>query len=440
MREYNFDGIVGPTHLYAGLSAGNLASTESRGQLGNPRAAALQGLEKMRFVASLGVGQAVLPPQPRPDLRTLRQLGFSGDDAAVLRKAATSQPEFLRLCSSASAMWTANAATIAASADTDDGKLHATVANLNSMFHRSLEAPLTSRVLARIFADETQFCVHDALPNAALFGDEGAANHTRFSTRAGNLHLFGYGRSALRALPRPQAFIARQTLEASLAVARANHVREERALFWQQEPSGIDAGAFHTDVLAVGNGNFFMLHEQAFSNAGPLLQVLSNKLGPDFRACVATESELPVRDAVRSYPFNSQLVTLPDESMAIVAPREAHENPNARRFLERVVSEDNPVRHVHYIDVNASMQNGGGPACLRLRVPLTDRERAAISTRVFFDASLHDELKAWIERHYRDRLSFDDLADPELLREVERALDELTRLLALGSVFDFQRV
>ena len=42
----------------------------------NPREAVLQGLAKMRFVAGLGIGQALLPPQMRPSLSALRQLGF----------------------------------------------------------------------------------------------------------------------------------------------------------------------------------------------------------------------------------------------------------------------------------------------------------------------------------------------------------------------------
>src|SRR5215475_8689569 len=110
-REINFDGLVGPTHHYAGLSSGNLASEGHAGEVSNPRAAALQGLEKMRFVAGLGVGQAILPPQPRPDIGLLRRLGFEGTDGAVLARARRSAPELLSAASSASAMWVANAAT-----------------------------------------------------------------------------------------------------------------------------------------------------------------------------------------------------------------------------------------------------------------------------------------------------------------------------------------
>src|SRR5262245_24637649 len=182
MREYNFDGIAGPTHGYGGLSPGNLAATLHAGQVGNPRAAALQGLAKMRQVASLGARQALLPPQPRPDVAALRQLGFNGDDAAVLSAVAREDPRLLRLASSASAMWTANAATVVPSCDAADSRVHFTPANLSSMFHRSLEAGTTTRVLSAIFADERRFAVHDALPAGEHFADEGAANHTRLVT------------------------------------------------------------------------------------------------------------------------------------------------------------------------------------------------------------------------------------------------------------------
>jgi succinylarginine dihydrolase len=170
-----------------------------------------------------------------------------------------------------------------------------------------------------------------------------------------------------------------------------------------------------------------------------LLALLRERLGSEFRYVLATEPELSAASAVQSYPFNSQLVTLPGGSMAIVAPSESRESDACRSFLERAVAEDNPVQAVHYVDVNGSMCNGGGPACLRLRVALSPSERAAIGARVFVDDALCDELGDWMTRRYRDRLSAEDLADPALLDETRSALDELTRILDLGSIYDFQR-
>jgi succinylarginine dihydrolase len=439
-REYNFDGLVGPTHNYAGLSVGNLASAAHEGQVSSPRRAALQGLEKMRFVASLGVGQAVLPPQPRPSLKTLRALGFVGPDEAVVRRSAREAETLLRLVSSAAAMWTANAATAAPSVDTADKKLHLTPANLAAMFHRSLEADTTKAVLSRIFEDARLFTVHAPLPGGTHLADEGAANHTRlFVEGKPAVHLFAWGRSSFQPSSLPARFPARQTKEASEAVARLHALSSEACLFPQQAPAGIDAGAFHTDVLAVGNGGFLLLHALAFLETEGLLAKLQQKLGPGFQYALATEKEVPVADAVQAYPFNSQVLTLPDGSMCILAPKEAEERAAARAFLARVVAEDNPVRAVHYLDVRESMNNGGGPACLRLRIRLTDAERAAVKARVFYDEALHQDLEAWVRRHYRERLSPDDLRDPALAQESLAALDALTGLLRLGSVYDFQK-
>jgi succinylarginine dihydrolase len=439
-REYNFDGLVGPTHNYAGLSVGNLASAAHEGQVSSPLKAALQGLGKMRFVASLGVGQAVLPPQPRPSLRTLRALGFRGTDEAVVVRAAKEAEHLLRLVSSAAAMWTANAATVAPSEDAQDSRLHLTPANLEAMFHRRLEADTTHAVLHRIFGDSKHFTVHAPLPGGVHCADEGAANHTRLVVPGRPaVHLFAWGRSSQRPGVAPARFPARQTYEASEALARLHALPATSCLFPQQAPAGIDAGAFHTDVLAVGNDNFLMLHAHAFLDTETLLSTLKARLGPTFRYALATEEALPVADAVGAYPFNSQVLTLADGSMCIVAPKESKARPKARAFLERVLAEDNPVKAVHYLDVRESMNNGGGPACLRQRIRLTEAERAAVKARVFYDEALHQDLEAWVRRHYRDRLAPDDLRDPALARESMAALDALTGLLRLGSVYDFQQ-
>lgn len=436
-RELNFDGLVGPTHHYAGLSPGNLASEGHAGEVGNPRGAALQGLEKMRFLAELGVGQAVLPPQPRPDLGLLRVLGFGGEAAAALRRAAREAPPLLSAAWSASSMWTANAATVAPSEDTTDGRVHFVPANLTSMLHRSAEPAHTTRVLRQVFGEATRFVVHDPLPASDLTSDEGAANHTRLTSGGTTLHLFGWGR-AKGVEERPARHPARQTREASQAVARLLALRPEATLLWQQHARGIDQGAFHTDVLAVGNDDFLMLHELAFRDVELLLAELRSRLG-GLSVCVALERELPAAEAVGSYPFNSQVVTLPDGGMAIVAPREAERSDAARRFLERVVAEDNAVSAVHFVDVNDSMRNGGGPACLRLRVRLAADEEAALGGRVRLDGSLYDELRECIARRYRDRVTLADLEDTAFAEECRVALDELTTILGLGSVYEFQR-
>jgi succinylarginine dihydrolase len=439
IEEVNFDGLVGPTHNYAGLAPGNLASLGHGGDESNPRAAALQGLEKMWHVAQLGVPQAVLPPQPRPDVATLRRFGFSGSDATVLRAAADASPRVLAQVSSASSMWTANAATVTPSADARDGRVHFVPANLASMLHRQLEVATTTRLLRSIFSDGRLFRVHDWLPPLVEYGDEGAANHTRLETSRGVLHLFAWGRDFDTDHERPVLHPARQSRAASVAVARLAALPDEICAFVQQHPTGIDSGAFHTDVLAVGNQNLLLMHESAFFDADRVEQRLRSRLGQDLCIVRVTDAELSAADAIAAYPFNSQLMTLPNGSMVIVAPTESRDNAAAAAFLSRVVDEDNPVSRVDYLDVRQSMSNGGGPACLRLRVPLTAEQRLHLGARVVLDEALFADLSAWVIKHYRDRLGTDDLRDVSLLEESRIALDELTQIMQLGSVYDFQR-
>lgn len=434
MREWNFDGLVGPTHNYAGLSAGNIASATNEGRVSNPKAAALQGLDKMRFVRELGVGQAVFPPQFRPNQGFLKQLGFDlgKGGAARLQDAA----QLLRMASSAASMWCANAATLAGAQDTRDQRLHLCPANLQAMLHRSIEAKHTHALLGEIFADPAHFCVHEPLPGGGQLADEGAANHTRLCAPGqAAVHLFAWGRSALDpSIPAPSKHPARQTFESSQALVRLLNIDPSQALLVRQDPRGIDAGAFHTDVLAVGNENVLLTHEWAFAQIEEVIAQLKSRI-PGLHVCVATEQELPAQDAVASYPFNSQLLTVAPGKMVIIAPLEAKENPRAHAYLSRVCQEVAEVQTVHYLDLRQSMSNGGGPACLRLRVPLTDVQVKALGGRVVFDESLEADLRAWVEKHYRDELAPQDLHDPALWAEQERALVELGSVMELPGVY-----
>lgn len=442
--EINFDGLVGPTHNYAGLSYGNVASTKNRAGESNPKEAALQGLKKMRLVADLGLKQAVLPPHERPDVAALRSLGFSGGDAEVLASAGKSHPHLLAACSSSSAMWTANAATVTPSADALDGKVHFTPANLVFNFHRTLEPPTTSRILRAIFSDEAVFEIHPPLPASLGFGDEGAANHTRFCTAYAStgVELFVFGRHAFDdAAPRPKKFPARQTFEASEALARRHKVRH--AVFAQQNPDAIDAGVFHNDVVAVGNQNALFYHELAFHKSASVIAELKHAFnktcGGELVTIEVPGNRVPLKDAVDSYLFNTQLLTLGDGTMTLIAPIECQGTPSVKAYLDELTARsDHPIRSVNFVDVRQSMKNGGGPACLRLRAALTEREIVKTNPSVFLDDVLYQKLAAWIEKHYRDRLTPEDLQDPKLLQEVRSALDELTHILKLGSVYPFQ--
>lgn len=444
-RELNLDGLVGPTHNYAGLARGNLAAAGHARQVSNPRAAALQGLAKMKTMADLGVLQGVLPPHERPHLPTLRRLGFRGSDRAVLA-AATNSPELLAAVSSASAMWAANAATVSASADTTDHRVHFTPANLCGHLHRALEPDVTGRILRATFGDDAWFAHHPPLPSVPELGDEGAANHTRLCAAHGKagVALFVYGRSGFPGRkPLPARFPARQTLEASQAVARQHGLRPGRVVFAQQNPRAVDAGVFHNDVISVGNERLLFYHEQAFINEQPMLAELKAGLGDGvLQTLKVTELEVPLTDAVRSYLFNSQLLTT-NSGVVLVAPSECREVASVSRYLDALTSTHGPgaalISEVMTFDLRESMRNGGGPACLRLRVPLTLAEQSAMHQGVVLTDALYQRLVTWVEGHYRDRLAPDDLADPMLLEESRHALDELTGILGLGVIYDFQR-
>lgn len=427
--EANFDGIVGPTHNYAGLAYGNLAAAANAGQASRPKEAALQGLAKAKAMADLGLVQGVLPPHERPHLPTLRALGFEGSADQMIAAAARDAPGLLDAVSSAAAMWTANAATVSASSDTRDGRVHLTPANLSSQLHRSIEAASTLAVLRATFRS-SRFVHHDPLPHA--LGDEGAANHTRLG-RLGEpgVDLFVHGDTS-----RSGRFRPRQHPDASRAVARRHGLDPARTVFGTQSPVAIDAGVFHNDVIAVGSELTLLHHEDAFDNTGALHTQLRSLLGDELDLVVVPAADVPLSAAVESYLFNSQLVRVAD-ALVLIAPDDVNRIPAVAGFLSSLAG--GPIRRVVTFDLRQSMRNGGGPACLRLRVPLTSDELAGVNPGSLLTPERFEALVAWVERHYREELDPSDLADPALYHESCRALDELTRLLGLGSVYDFQR-
>ena len=439
--EANADGLVGPTHNFAGLSPGNLASSASKGLASNPRAAVKEGLAKMKLFADLGLPQFVLPPVARPDLGFLRQIGFSGSDGEVLVRAWREAPHIAAAAASASSMWAANAATVTPSADTLDGRVHFTPANLVTNLHRSLEHSGVQRALQRLFPDERHFAVHSALPSQPHFADEGAANHVRLCTDHGapGVNLLVYGRGAYEAWT--GEYPARQTLEASQAIARRHGAA--RAVFPRQSRAAIAAGAFHNDVVCVGAKTCLFFHARAFEDTDQMRRDVSKAAAPYFEPhfVEVAEADLPFADAVKSYLFNSMLISPPGrDRLVLIAPSEVAETPTAKRVVDTLIASNSPIGEMVTVDVRQSMRNGGGPACLRLRIVLTEAELAAVNPAQRITDAKIAELGAWADRHYRDQLRETDLADPSLLDEVRLALDELTGLLALGSDFyPFQR-
>ncbi len=410
VREINFDGIVGPSHNYAGLSLGNLASTRNAGETSSPRAAALQGLDKMRANLALGLKQGLFVPPPRPNQHWLAQLGttIGGADPGLAANAM-----------SASTMWAANAATMSPAPDTADGKCHLTVANLKTMAHRSHEWPDTLAQLQAAFAS-SGFVVHGPVP--AAFGDEGAANHMRFASSHGErgVEVFVHGVSG-------GAFPARQHIEASKAVARLHRLDPARTLFVEQSPDAIAAGAFHNDVVAVANERVLFAHEQAFADKPRFYGDLAH-LAPDVEIVEVPAGEVPIADAIRSYLFNSQLVTPPDGAMTLVAPTEARETPSVASWIDRHLASNGAIRRVEFVDVRQSMANGGGPACLRLRVVC---DPADVDPRFLVDEAKLETIAAIIAEHWPEEIAAADLQSPALVASVMAARAALLEALAL---------
>ncbi|MGJ3649935.1 N-succinylarginine dihydrolase [Sphingomonas sp. GlSt437] len=413
--EINFDGLIGPSHNYAGLSPGNLAATNHAGQTSHPRAAALQGIAKMRANIALGLTQGILLPHARPDHRWLERLHLNYTDAdRVLQAQALS----------ASAMWAANAATVSPAPDTTDGSCHLSVANLGTMPHRSHEWPGTLAQLRVAFANAA-FAVHEPVP--APFGDEGAANHMRLCARHGEpgVEIFVYGVSG-------GAFPARQHRRASEAVARAHRLDPARTLFVEQSEEAIAAGAFHNDVVAVANERVLLAHERAFADKDRFYADVRGLL-PEVEIIEVPESAVSLADAIQSYLFNAQLVTLPDGTMALVLPEEARANTTVWHWLQGLVAGNGPIRRLEVVDVRESMSNGGGPACLRLRVVA---DPATIDPRFLVDHGKLDRLAGIVEAHWPEAIHSDQIGDPALITQIEGARRALLTALDLVGLID----
>jgi succinylarginine dihydrolase len=412
--EINFDGLIGPSHNYSGLSLGNIASSAHKGLVSNPKAAALQGLAKMRRSLGLGLAQGLLLPHPRPDRVWLAELGTCVEAVP---------PSLRPAAFSASAMWAANAATVSPAPDCADGRCHLTVANLRTMAHRSHEWPQTLAQLRLAFADEAHFAVHPPVP--ATFGDEGAANHMRLAARHGEpgVEVFVYGQ-------RGGAFPVRQHEEACRAVARFHRLDPERSLFVCQSEEAIAAGAFHNDVVAVANEHVLFAHEQAFVDR-PSFYAELRRLLPEIEIVEVPASAISLEDAVQSYLFNAQLVTLPSGGMALILPEEARDTPAVWAWLQDLVAGNGPIRETLIVDVRQSMANGGGPACLRLRVVA---DPATVDPRFLLDSAKLDRLDALVEAHWPDRIAPDDLLEPALWERMERARTVLLDALDLGEL------
>ncbi len=410
LTEINFDGVVGPSHNYAGLSLGNIASASHKGDPSYPRAAALQGVAKMRGnLARLGV-QGFLLPLPRPNAALSDQLALDK----------TAPPQLHAAPWSASSMWTANAATVSPAPDTADGKCHLTPANLVTMLHRAQEWPDTKRMLELAFGNRDHFSVHDIVPMS--FGDEGAANHMRLCEGhdSAGVEVFVYGKPG-------GAFPARQHEQASRLVARAHGLDPARCVFIEQNPAAIEAGAFHNDVVSVANERVLFTHAEAFADQAAAYEAIRAAF-PALEVVEVPSKSVSLAEAIRTYLFNAQLLTLPDGSMALVVPEECRESPSVWAYCEGLMASNGPIREVIPVDVRQSMANGGGPACLRLRVVC---DPAHVDPRFLLDDSKADKIERVIAQTWPEQIDPADIGSERLAETVRAARYALLNALSL---------
>ncbi len=413
LQEINFDGIVGPSHNYAGLSLGNKASASHKGDPSYPRAAALQGVAKMRGNMARGLAQGYLLPLPRPNDALLQRIGADENTPAQLRAAAWS----------ASSMWTANAATVSPAPDTADGRCHLTPANLVTMLHRGQEWRDTRAQLDIAFADSAHFTVHDAVP--PTFGDEGAANHMRFCEGYGaaGVEVFVYGKPGGK-------FPARQHEQASRAVARLHGLDPAKCVFIEQNPAAIEAGAFHNDVVSVANERVLFTHADAFADQAAAYDAIRAAF-PALEVVEVPSDAVSLAEAIKTYLFNAQLLTLPDQSMALIVPEECRESPSVWAWAERMMASNGPIRQVIPVDVRQSMANGGGPACLRLRVVA---DPATVDPRFLLDEARADLIEQTIATYWPEQIDPSDIGNAALATQIRNARGALLDVLNLDAL------
>ena len=435
--ELNFDGLIGPTHNYSGLSEGNIASFKNSKRPSNPKTAALQGIKKMKLLMELGFPQGVLLPHERPHIDFLKSNGFSGNNEEVISAALKASPLLLNQSYSASAMWAANAATFSPSIDSLDSIAHITPANLHSMIHRRIESNFTFEQLKIIF-NKSHFKIHNPIESSDILTDEGAANHLRIANShlEKGYQLFIYGKNSSQ---NSLDFVARQSKAASKMVSQLHNLDPDRTFFIKQAEKAINSGSFHNDIVSLSTENVFIFHEEAFEDCDNQLSAIKNKTADmDYFFIKILKDEIPLDILVSSYLLNSQLVSSPDNGMTLIMPSEVKDYTDCTIWLEKL-KEISPVNNFEYVDIKQSMMNGGGPACLRFKIVVNEDEFNNINPNFLLSDELIVKLENLIQSSYRDHLSIDELGDPELLNESFTILDELTQIFCTGSIYNFQK-
>ena len=111
---------------------------------------------------------------------------------------------------------------------------------------------------------------------------------------------------------------------------------------------------------------------------------------------------------------------------------ETEHNAPARAFLDRLLAGNGPVHRVVPVDVRQSMANGGGPACLRLRVVA---DPATIDPRFLLDEAKAEIIERAIAGAWPEQIDTADIGKETLARAVvdaRRVLLEAINLNALA--------
>ena len=437
-QEVNIDSIIGPTHSFSGLSRGNLASMKHQDQVSHPRKAALEGLNKMKDLHELGIPQLILPPHERPHLERLKDNGYTGSIESILEKLSKDNPALLKTAFSSASMWTANTVTITPSLDSQDDKIHITPANFSQTAHRQIETKFTSLLYQYLFTDPTLVTHHPPLP--MHLADEGAANHNRLTSSINQpgLNIFVYGDITHE---NESKFPIRQSLEASQMIATQHQLRN--SFFIQQQTNSINSGAFHHDIVGVTNENVYLYHEFTYQDPNAIKEIESEfyKYYQSSLITIKIPNDcIPIEHIIESYVLNSQLVTTKDQKMVLISPEKCLEFDSVRLWIHEVIeSSKNPIHKVKFIPVKESMMNGGGPACLRCRAVLSDKELQSVKPELIFDLNMYEVLVDWVTKYYRNELHFNDFLDPKFTQDCHNALDELTNILKFDSIYPFQK-
>jgi succinylarginine dihydrolase len=273
------------------------------------------------------------------------------------------------------------------------------------------------------FADESHFVVHGPVPPP--YGDEGAANFMRLCPSHGEpgIEIFVYGKAG-------GPFPARQHIESSKAIARAHRLDPAKTLFVQQSETAIAAGAFHNDVVAVANERVLFTHEQAFEFPEQTYAEIK-RLMPEAEIVTVPADRVSLADAIQSYLFNAQLVTLPDGGMALILPSEAQANERVWGWLSEMVAGNGPIRELVPVDVRQSMANGGGPACLRLRVVC---DPATVDDRFIATEAKLDRIAEVIAEHWPESIVPRQLGNAALVTQVQTARKALLDVCGLAEL------